>query len=104
MSGWPFNSSRAPGASVSVPVVVSGADSVMRPANLEVGEHAGGGAAVAGQHGLARADDRVAGVGVVGHRQREAVRVERRAGLEEQIADGDVCAVSLGTTVVAAEK
>ena len=32
ISGWPFNSSRAPGASVSVPVVVSGAESVMRPA------------------------------------------------------------------------
>ena len=32
MSGWPFNSRRAPGASVSVPVVVNGADSVMRPA------------------------------------------------------------------------
>ena len=32
MSGCPFNSSRAPGASVSVPVVVSGAERVMRPA------------------------------------------------------------------------
>ena len=48
------------------------------------------------------ADDRVAGLGVAGDGQREAVGVDRGARLEEQIAHRDV-GVSRGTTVVAAE-
>ena len=92
MSGWPFNSSRAPGASVSEPVVVNGADSVMRPCDHEVRRTRRAAVLPLPVSTVwPGADDGVAGVGVVGHREREAVGVERGAGLEEQIANGDVC-------------